>query len=278
MTKRGTPTTTSLQFFAKLKWLDGTPLIDGIEEYRRTIFTKALDSFDEHGRPLYSLVLSGRGKKNAKSLDLILAALFVLVIRRSVQGSDGIHRSHPTKARPLTILSLAKKLVAAQSRSCGRGIAAREGVAAERWKRLAEDHRGPRRRRRPRQDLRLPRRRRTAHGSGLVAARSLGARSDEARRAAVDHELRQHVSHPGRAVVRLDGDRQGGRRQAHVVQLVQRRPLHRSRLRRSAVARAAGQPVDGKLGGRRRLSRAAAGAADSFRSVSPPASQSARRA
>jgi hypothetical protein len=80
---------TSLKFFAHLRWLDGTPLLDHIEQYRRDIFAKALDSFDAHGRPLYSMVLSGRAKKNWKSCDLILAALFVLVIRRSVQGSDG---------------------------------------------------------------------------------------------------------------------------------------------------------------------------------------------
>jgi hypothetical protein len=52
---------TSLQFFGQLKWLDGTPLLNTIEPYRREIFTKALDSFDANGRPLFSLVLSGRG-------------------------------------------------------------------------------------------------------------------------------------------------------------------------------------------------------------------------
>ena len=80
---------TTLQFFARLRWLDGTPLLDHIEQYRRDIFAKALDSFDANGRPLYSMTVCGRAKKNWKSCDLILAALFVLVIRRSVQGSDG---------------------------------------------------------------------------------------------------------------------------------------------------------------------------------------------
>ena len=86
MTKPGP---TSLRFFQELCWLDGTPLLDHIEQYRPDLFGKALDSFDARGRPLYSMVLSGRAKKNWKSCDLILAALFVLVIRRSVQGSDG---------------------------------------------------------------------------------------------------------------------------------------------------------------------------------------------
>jgi hypothetical protein len=83
------PRVTSLQFFETLKWIDGDPLLDCIEEYRREIFTQALDTFNEAGKPLYSMVLAGRGKKNWKSADLILAALFVLMIRRSPQGSDG---------------------------------------------------------------------------------------------------------------------------------------------------------------------------------------------
>ena len=103
-------TVTSLQFFSRLKWLDGTNLLDGIEPYRREIFTKALDSFDENGRPLFSMVVSGRGKKNAKSLDLVLAALFVLVIRRSIQGSDGIIVASD-EGQSADDLGLARKLV-----------------------------------------------------------------------------------------------------------------------------------------------------------------------
>jgi hypothetical protein len=66
----------SLDFFGHLRWLDGRPLLDTIEEYRRAIFTAALDTYGPDGRPRYNLILAGRGKKNAKSLDLILAALF----------------------------------------------------------------------------------------------------------------------------------------------------------------------------------------------------------
>ena len=87
--KKRAPTVTSLAFFDKLRWLDGRPLLDTIKPYRREIFTKAFDTFDADGTPRYSLVLAGRGKKNHKTLDLVLAALFTLVIRRSVQGSDG---------------------------------------------------------------------------------------------------------------------------------------------------------------------------------------------
>jgi phage terminase large subunit-like protein len=108
VSKRRDPT--SLAFFNHLKWLDGTPLLDHIEPYRRDIFAKALDSFDDRGSPLYSMVLAGRGKKNAKTLDLILSALFVLVIRRSVQGSDGYVLAND-QDQAADDLSLAKKLI-----------------------------------------------------------------------------------------------------------------------------------------------------------------------
>jgi hypothetical protein len=101
---------TSRQFFGRLKWLDGKPLLGTLEDYRREIFTKALDTYDG-GKPQYSMVLAGRGKKNAKSLDLILAALFVLVIWRSVQGSDGFILANDAD-QAADDLTLAKKLVA----------------------------------------------------------------------------------------------------------------------------------------------------------------------
>lgn len=75
MTKR---VPTSLQFFRRLKWLDGTPLIDQIEPYRRRLFSEALDARDERGQPRYNLVLRSVSKKNWKSVDLILAALYRL--------------------------------------------------------------------------------------------------------------------------------------------------------------------------------------------------------
>ena len=80
---------TSLAFFRSLRWLDGSPLLDRIEEYRRAIFRQALDTYtDKPRRPRFNLVLCGRGKKNWKSADLILAALYCLVIRRSALGND----------------------------------------------------------------------------------------------------------------------------------------------------------------------------------------------
>jgi hypothetical protein len=102
---------TSLQFFSHLKWLDGSPLLDGIEEYRRDIFRKAFDTFRPDGSPVFTMVVSGRAKKNAKTLDLVLAALFVLTIRRSLQGSDAYILANDTD-QAADDLSLAKKLVA----------------------------------------------------------------------------------------------------------------------------------------------------------------------
>jgi hypothetical protein len=79
----------SLEFFSHLKWLDGRPLLDTMAEYRRRLHASALDSFDENGLPVFNFVLAGRAKKNDKTTDIALAALYKLVIPKSVQGNDG---------------------------------------------------------------------------------------------------------------------------------------------------------------------------------------------
>jgi hypothetical protein len=58
-----------LEFFSLLRWLDGRPLLDTIEPYRRRILTEALFTFDAVGNPQYNLVLDGRGKRNHKTTD-----------------------------------------------------------------------------------------------------------------------------------------------------------------------------------------------------------------
>jgi hypothetical protein len=100
---------TSLQFFARLRWLDDRPLLDTIEPYRRQLLTAALDTYRPDGVPLYNFVLSGRGKKNFKTTDLVLAGLYCLVIRDS--GSGFILANDEDQAGD--DLDLAKKLVAA---------------------------------------------------------------------------------------------------------------------------------------------------------------------
>ena len=101
---------TSLAFFSRLRWLDGRPLLDTIEEYRREIFAKALDALRPDGSPACNLLLAGRGKKNWKSCDLVLAALYCLVIRRSPLGNDGIIAASD-EGQAGDDLSLARKLV-----------------------------------------------------------------------------------------------------------------------------------------------------------------------
>lgn len=66
-------------FVQRLRWLDGTPMIQHMEPYRARLFTDAFDTFDADGRPRFNLVLSGRAKKNWKTADLILGGLFSLV-------------------------------------------------------------------------------------------------------------------------------------------------------------------------------------------------------
>src|SRR5215831_16161123 len=108
---RASTAPTSLQFFSALRWLDGRPLLDTIEEYRRVLFTQALDEIAPDGRPRYNLVLVGRAKKNWKSSDLVLAGLYCLLMRRSVLGNSGfIIASDEDQASD--DLALAKRLIA----------------------------------------------------------------------------------------------------------------------------------------------------------------------
>jgi hypothetical protein len=78
----------SRDFFARLRWIDGRPLVSVIEPYRRSIFELALDTFDVDGRPRFNLVLCGRAKKNYKSADLVGASLFSLLANDSPGGNQ----------------------------------------------------------------------------------------------------------------------------------------------------------------------------------------------
>ncbi len=110
-----------IEFFSRLKWLDGRPLLDTIEPYRRELFMRALYEFRDDGVPLYNLVLAGRGKKNAKTLDLVLAGLYSLLIRTSVYGNDGFVLAND-EGQAGDDLSLAKKLVAANADEIGTEV------------------------------------------------------------------------------------------------------------------------------------------------------------
>lgn len=68
------------EFLRRLRWLDGSPLWPAIDPYRRRLFTQFYDERDPRDprRPRYNLALSGRAKKNSKTLDLVLGALYSL--------------------------------------------------------------------------------------------------------------------------------------------------------------------------------------------------------
>jgi hypothetical protein len=81
-------TISPIKFFGHLRWIDERPLMDVIEPYRQRIFTETLYTFGEDGRPHFNLALTGRGKKNWKSADLILAALYRFLAWESPHGND----------------------------------------------------------------------------------------------------------------------------------------------------------------------------------------------
>ena len=90
-----------LAFFDKLRWLDGRPLLNTIEAYRRTIFDAVLYTFNGD-RPRYNLAVCGRAKKNWKTSDLILAALYRLLVWPARKAMT-VSSSPMTKAKPLMI-------------------------------------------------------------------------------------------------------------------------------------------------------------------------------
>jgi hypothetical protein len=99
-----------LDFFAHLHWLDGRPLLDTIEPYRRELFIQALWTLRPDGRLRHNLVLAGRGKKNWKSADLVLAAFYRLLVWPSAAGSDVFLLAND-EGQASDDLKLAKKLV-----------------------------------------------------------------------------------------------------------------------------------------------------------------------
>src|SRR6266851_2937652 len=115
------PWPSPLDFFERLKWIDGGPLMATIEPYRRELFLKSLYTFRYDGIPVYNLVVNGRAKKNFKSSDLVLAALFKLLIPESVQGNDcNILANDEDQAGD--DLGLAKKLVEANAVEIGAEV------------------------------------------------------------------------------------------------------------------------------------------------------------
>jgi hypothetical protein len=99
-----------LRFFKRLKWIDESPLMSVVEPYRQKIFTDALYMIDG-ARPQYNLILTGRAKKNWKSADLILAALYRLLAWKSPGGNQCYILAND-EDQAGDNLELAKKLIA----------------------------------------------------------------------------------------------------------------------------------------------------------------------
>jgi hypothetical protein len=108
-----------LDFLKLVHWLDGTPILPRIEAYRRRILSDVLDTPDAAGGLKFNLALLGRAKKNAKSLDLVLAALFSCLANDSPLGNEAyIVATDEGQARD--DLQLAKKLVQASPHLAAR--------------------------------------------------------------------------------------------------------------------------------------------------------------
>lgn len=97
-----------IDLFAKLRWLDGRPLLSTIEPYRRRLFEQFFETGPD-GAPRYNVCLAGRAKKNWKSTDAMLAA-FQAVMQDSPQGSQ-VYVLANDEQQAGDDLSLSKKLV-----------------------------------------------------------------------------------------------------------------------------------------------------------------------
>ncbi len=100
-------------FLARLRWLDGTPMLDHVEPYRLRLFEQFFDERDEAGRPRWNLLLSGRAKKNWKSADLVIAAMFALMSEPALGYDAECSLLANDKDQAGDDLALAKRLVSA---------------------------------------------------------------------------------------------------------------------------------------------------------------------
>lgn len=83
-----------------------------MELYRQQLHTTRLYTFDEQGRRVYTSGLDGRGKKNHKTTDLVLTALYFFLAVESVQGNTCILVAND-EDQANDDLGLTKKLITA---------------------------------------------------------------------------------------------------------------------------------------------------------------------
>ena len=121
---------TSLQLFGRLRWLDGQPLLNIVEEYRRQIFAQALDARDPDGRVAHNLILCGRGKKTFKSADLVLACLYALIA--DSPGGNQVYALASDEGQAGDDLSLAKALIAANPGLLGKHLIVKQKMIERR--------------------------------------------------------------------------------------------------------------------------------------------------
>jgi phage terminase large subunit-like protein len=102
-----------LQFFARLKWIDGRPLLSTLESYRRRLFEQFFAPDPEARRYRYNLGLVGRAKKNWKTVDLVLACLYALMA--DSPGGNQVYIVANDEDQSADDLTLAKKLIKVNS-------------------------------------------------------------------------------------------------------------------------------------------------------------------
>lgn len=100
-----------LDFLGLVNWIDGTPMLDHVEPYRRRIF-EAFDAVEPGGRARYNLGLVGRAKNNWKSCDLVLMGADALVANDSPHGNV-VYLLANDEGQADDDLTLFKKVVAA---------------------------------------------------------------------------------------------------------------------------------------------------------------------
>ena len=100
-----------VDFLGLVRWIDGTPMLDHVEPYRRPIF-EAFDAVEPDGRARYNLGLVGRAKKNWKSADLVLMGLTALLANDAPHGNV-VYLLANDEGQADGDLALAKNIVAA---------------------------------------------------------------------------------------------------------------------------------------------------------------------
>jgi len=99
-------------FVHAMRWLDGGPMADRIEPYRWRVFDRAFQRrADLVSAFVYSLILSGRAKKNWKTVDLVLVCLFALL--NDSPGGNQVYLVANDLGQSNDDLALTKKIIRA---------------------------------------------------------------------------------------------------------------------------------------------------------------------